>query len=364
MTWPPPYPYDRLNELKVFGENFEGGLVDLSIGRPCDPPPAAVIEAQSSSGLESGYPPSIGNARLRGAAQGWLSRRFGIEIETDQIAACVGSKEFVASTPRLLHMRSPERDTVLYPEVAYPTYAMGATLGGLRAVPVKMDDSWRIDLSTIDPADTARALCLWVNTPGNPAGGMDDLAAAAEWGREHGVPVLSDECYIEFTWSTEAQSVLRHGTEGVIALHSLSKRSNYAGGRVGMYAGDTDLVRYLSECRKHSGQLIAGPMHEAGAVAFDDDEHVDLQRQRYLNRMNRLIEILNKAGIEASLPNGSFYLWVKAPTGDGWDLARQLAENLGMLVSPGEFYGPSGSGYVRLAAVEPLELIDRVLERV
>lgn len=364
MTWPPPHPYDRLNELKAYGERFEGGLINLSVGRPCDPPPSAVIAAQSTSGLEPGYPQSIGSARLRTAAQGWLQRRFGVGIDTSQIAACVGTKEFVASTPRLLHMRSPERDTVLYPEIAYPTYAMGATLSGLRAVPVKMDEAWRIDLSSIDPADAKRALCIWVNTPGNPAGGIDDLEAAAAWGREHGVPVLSDECYIEFTWSQDPQSILHHGTHGVLAIHSLSKRSNYAGGRVGFYAGDAELVTYLSECRKHAGMLIAGPMHEAGAVAFEDDDHVDTQRQRYLNRMNRLIEILNKSGIDASLPDGSFYLWVKAPSGDGWDLVREFASDLGMLVSPGEFYGPAGAGYVRIAAVEPLELIDRLLERV
>ena len=203
-----------------------------------------------------------------------------------------------------------------------------------------------------------------MNTPGNPAGGLDDLAAVAAWGREHGVPVLSDECYIEFTWGNDPQSILHHGTEGVLAVHSLSKRSNYAGGRVGVYAGDAELVAYLSECRKHTGKLIAGPMHEAGAVAFDDDDHVDRQRQRYLNRMNRLIEVLNAAGFKAGLPEGAFYLWVEAPSGDGWEFARKLAENLGMLVSPGEFYGEAGSGYVRLAAVEPLELIDRLLERV
>ena len=153
VTWPPPYPYDRLNELKVFGEKFDGGLVNLSIGRPCDPPPPEVISAQSSSGLEAGYPPSIGTQRLRTSAQGWLQRRFGVDVEVDQVAACVGTKEFVASTPALLKMRNSDRDTVLYPEVSYPTYAMGATLAGLRAVPVSMDSSWRIDLSTIDPSD-------------------------------------------------------------------------------------------------------------------------------------------------------------------------------------------------------------------
>ena len=122
-------------------------------------------------------------------------------------------------------MRRPDRDTVLYPEVSYPSYEQGAIFSGCRAVAVPVDDQWRIDLTAIDPDDAARALCLWVNTPGNPAGGIDDLAAAAAFGREHDVTVLSDECYIEFTWEGAPQSILQHGTDNVLALHSLSKRS-------------------------------------------------------------------------------------------------------------------------------------------
>ena len=106
----------------------------------------------------------------------------------------------MATLPQWLRLRRPDRDTVLYPAIAYPTYEMGAILAGCRPVPVPVDDRWRIDLDAIGPTDAERALCLWVNTPGNPAGGLDDLDAAAAWGRRHGVPVFSDECYVEFTW--------------------------------------------------------------------------------------------------------------------------------------------------------------------
>ncbi len=364
MTWPPPYPYDRLNELKAVGEQFAGGLVDLSIGRPYDPPPTAVSAALASSGLEQGYPPSVGTAALREASARWLRRRFSLTVEATQLAACVGTKEFVASVPGLLKLRDPSRDTVLYPAVAYPSYAMGATLAGLRAVPVAVDDQWRIDLSAIDRADADRALCLWVNTPGNPAGGVDDLGAAAAWGRANNVPVLSDECYIEFFWDRPAVSILEHGTEGVLAVHSLSKRSNMAGVRVGFYAGDDDLVHYLSECRKHTGMMVPGPAQAAAVVAFDDDEHVDHLRGVYLERLQFLIELLDTYGVDAQMPAGSFYLWVQAPTGDCWDLTRSLAADLGMLVSPGEFYGEVGKGHVRVAAVEPIEKLRLLQDRV
>jgi aspartate/methionine/tyrosine aminotransferase len=308
---PPPYPYDRLDELKAIAERHEGGVVDLSIGTPCDPPPAAVIAALGSSGAERGYPASIGSVAFREAAARWLERRLGVEADAGSIGACIGTKELVAGMPQWLRLRRPDLDTVLYPAISYPSYEMGATLAGCRAVPVPVDGQWRIDLSAIDPADAARALCLWVNTPGNPAGGLDDLSAAAEWGREHGVPVLSDECYAEFTWEGPPRSILAAGSQGVLAVHSLSKRSNLAGVRSGFYAGDADLVHYLREVRKHAGFMVPGPVQAASVAALDDDAHVDAQRERYRRRLERCAALLRAAyGIEVSMPGGGFYLWV------------------------------------------------------
>lgn len=368
---PPPYPYDRLADVVDVARRHAGGAVDLSVGTPCDPPPPAVVDALASSGAERGYPPSIGTPEYRAAAAGWMQRRLGVVVDPDHVAACVGTKELVASVPHLLRLRRPDLDTVLYPAVSYPSYAMGASLAGCRAVPVDVDDAWRIDVGSIDPADAARALCLWVNSPGNPAGGLDDLEAAAAWGRRHGVPVLSDECYVEFTWDGDRSTILRssdgtgegNANEGVVAVHSLSKRSNLAGVRAGFYAGDPALVSYLSEVRKHQGLMVPGPVQAAAVAAWADDEHVDLQRDRYLARMRRLIDQLGVLGVEADLPQGAFYLWVPAPAGDAWALAHRLAADLGIVVSPGEFYGDAAAGHVRIAAVQPDEMLDLVDER-
>ncbi|MCB0995623.1 MAG: succinyldiaminopimelate transaminase [Acidimicrobiales bacterium] len=370
---PPPYPYDRLDALKPLAAAHEGGAIDLSIGTPCDPPPAAVVEALANSGVERGYPPSIGTAAFRDSAAGWLDRRFGVRLGDGELAACIGTKEFVASLPNYLHLRRPDRDTVLYPAVSYPSYEMGATLAGCRAVAVPVDDRWRLDLGAIDPADASRALCLWTNTPGNPAGGLDDLASVAAWGRSHDVPVFSDECYIEFTWddpypgtpgaSVPGRSVLEHGTAGVVAVHSLSKRSNLAGVRSGFYAGDAELVDYLREVRKHAGMMVPGPVQAASVVAFGDDAHVDTQRAIYRSRLERMAAILATLGLEAPLPGGGFYLWVPAPQGDAWGLTRRLAEQLGILVSPGEFYGEAAADHVRLALVAPDDRLDLIEAR-
>ena len=361
---PPPYPYDRLEPLKAKAAAHDGGLVDLSIGTPCDPPPAEVVAALGASNAERGYPASIGTPAFREAAVEWIGRRFGVEIAPTAVAACVGTKEFVATTPQWLKLRTPDRDTVLYPAISYPTYEMGAILAGLRPVAVPVDAEWRLDLSAIDPADAERALCLWVNSPGNPAGNLDDLRAAAAWGRERGVLVLSDECYVEFTWQGPPSTILTDGVDNVVAVHSLSKRSNLAGVRAGFYAGDPDVVHYLGEVRKHAGFMVPGPVQAAAAVALGDQEHVDAQRERYRSRLGRLCDLLTDAyGVRAPMPGGAFYLWVPAPDGDAWGFAERLAADAGALVSPGEFYGPAGASHIRIAVVQPDERIDLVERR-
>ncbi len=355
---PPPYPYDRLGELIALAEQHEGGAIDLSIGTPCDPAPQAVVDALSAGTSYRGYPPSAGTPALRQAAAQWMQRRFGVSVDPGtELAACVGTKEFVASTPQYLKLRSPDRDTVLYPAISYPTYEMGATLAGVRAVPY-------LRLEDISTDDAARALCVWVTSPSNPTGELHDLAAAAAWGRAHEVLVLSDECYAEFTYAAPPTTIVAQGTEGVLAVHSLSKRDNFAGARIGFYAGDPALVHYLSEVRKHAGLMPAGPVQSAAIVALGDDDHVGVQRQRYLERMRRLIDVLAACGLSASLPEGAFYLWVAAPDGDAWAAARVLAQRAGVVSSPGEFYGPFSTGFLRLAVVQPDDRLELAARRV
>ena len=362
--------------------------MDCSVGTPCDPPPPQVVEALAASGAERGYPSSIGSSAYREAAAGWVERRFAAAVDPGaEVAACIGTKEFVASLPGYLKLRYPERDTVLYPAVSYPSYAMGATLAGCRAVPVAVDEHFRIDVDSIARRDAERALGLWVNTPGNPAGALDDLGSAAAWGRANGVLVVSDECYVEFTFDGPPRTILEHGTEGLLAVHSLSKRSNMAGVRAGFYAGDAELVHYLRECRKHAGCMVPGPVQAAAVVAWSDQEHVEAQRTRYRERLERLTAIVYLAGrlgrlgdarftvedvhVSPKLPAGGFYLWVSAPGGDAWAFADALARSAGLIVSPGEFYcdqqdgtGPvDARGYVRIAAVQPTERLELALGR-
>ena len=306
---------------------------------------------------------SFGSERYRDSARNWMRRRFGVEVPLEQVAACVGTKEFVASLAQYLHLRHPDRDTVLYPETSYPTYEMSAMLAGLRAVRVPLEGG-RLALDRVSADDTRRALVLWSNSPSNPTGLLDDLGAAAEWGRAHGVLVASDECYSEFTWSTSPQTILSHGLDGVLAVHSISKRSNLAGVRAGFYAGDRDIVAFLRSVRQHAGFMVPGPVQEAVAVAYDDDLHVEAQRELYLQRLHLLIPALRHVGLDVDMPDGTFYLWVRGGEGSGFDTAAMLAERSGLVVSPGEFYGPAGGPFVRIAVVQPIEKLQIAVERI
>ena len=342
-------------------------MVDCSIGTPCDPVPDVVVRAAAAVLTSSmGYPASAGSIALREAAAAWIARRFGVSLEVTQVGACVGTKELVAGLPHLLRLRDPQRDTVLYPAVAYPSYEMGAVLGGCRAVPVPLDSDWHLDVDAISEADAGRALLVWLNEPGNPSSSAAEseyFAGVAKWARARGIVVASDECYAEY--APKPATILESGTEGVLAVHSLSKRSNLAGMRIGFYAGDAELVTYLVETRKHAGMMVPAPMQAAAVAALGDDDHVAVQRARYAERRALAIDALAPLGLVHDGGPCTFYLWLRREDAadDGWEIAAQLAQVAGLLVAPGDLYGVAGADHVRLALVQPRERFELAFDR-
>lgn len=367
---PPPYPQDRLDALRSIAAEHPGGAVDCSVGNPVDPiPEVARTALLAAAGAGNTYPPTIGTPDLRAAAADWIARRTGATVDpAREVIACIGTKELVASLPHHLHLRDPSRDTVLYPAVAYPTYEMGAILAGLRAVPVPVRANWHLDLDAIDPADRDRALLLWLNHPGNPTSsvaGPAEMARIVAWGREHRVLVASDECYLEFPGRDEVPgTAVASGTEGVLAVHSVSKRSNLAGFRAGFLAGDAALIGYLGEVRKHAGLMTPGPVQAAAAAALADDEHVEVQRGRYAERRSLMLDGLAAHGFVHDGGPALFYLWLRATDGaDGWTVAARLAEWAGIVVAPGDLYGAAGAQHARLALTQPTPRLELALER-
>ncbi len=366
----PPHPNERLAALRGLAAAQPGGLVDCTIGSPCDPVPAvAVAAATAALSQAAGYPMSPGSLEYRGAWARYFARRFGAVIAADAVAACPGTKELIAALPAQLRAvlgdRAHGRDVVLVPGLAYATYADGAAAAGCRAVPVPPGARWEPDLGAVTPGDAERALLLWLNTPANPTGACMDRAgldAAIAWGRERGIVVASDECYLDLV--DGAPTVLGNDHDGLLAVHSLSKRSNFAGMRAGCYAGDAQLVAGLAARRRTLGLIVPTPVQVGAVAALDDDSHVVEQRARYEGRKAMVLAGLGRCGIVHDGGAMPFYLWLRDASAavDGWTLAERFARS-GWLVTPGATFGAAGAAHVRLALVQPDHVLQHALER-
>lgn len=354
----PDFPWDSLAPYREQAAAHPGGLVNLSIGTPVDPTPGIVRDALAGAADAPGYPATYGTPELRTAVVEWLARRFGIDgLDARGVLPTIGSKELVGWLPALLGLG--ERDTVVHPALAYPSYDIGARLAGAPAVAA---DS----LTAVGPA---RVGLVWVNSPANPHGRVlpaEHLAKVVAWARERGAIVASDECYLEFGWDAQPVSVLDPSVnggslDGVLAVHSLSKRSNLAGYRAGFVVGDVELVGRLLEIRKHAGMMMPAPVQAAMVAALRDDDHVDAQRSRYAARRTVLRAAFEAAGFRIDHSEAGLYLWVTRDE-PCWHTVRRLAER-GILVAPGDFYGPTGARHVRVALTVTDERVQAAAER-
>ncbi len=354
----PDFPWDRLIPFKARAAEHADGLVDLSVGTPVDPTPRVVQEALRSAANSPGYPTVWGSESLRASIISYLVRRCGsITLTDDCVLPTVGSKELVASLPSQLGVRAGQ--TVLIPEVAYPTYAVGAMLAGADYVASDATIS-------VGPRDVP---LVWLNSPGNPTGRIlppDHLRKVISWARERGAVVAADECYLECAWEKEPVSVLDASVNGgsldsVLAVHSLSKRSNLAGYRAAFVAGDPSIVGDLREIRRHSGLMVPGPVQVAMEAALHDDGHIEEQRQRYFERRGLLRRALEAAGFRIDHSEGSLYLWATRDEAC-MDTVAWLAEQ-GILVAPGDFYGPAGARHVRVAFTATDERVEAAATR-
>jgi succinyldiaminopimelate transaminase len=354
----PEFPWDRLADAKARASAHHDGLVDLSMGTPVDSTPDFIQAALRACSDAPGYPTVWGTPELRASIRGYLQRRFGsVSLDDDCVLPTVGSKELVASLPAQLGIGPGQ--LVLGPRVAYPTYAVGVLLAGADYV---------ADDSTLAAGPREVAL-VWLNSPANPTGRVhpvEHLRKVVAWARQRGAVVASDECYLEYGWTTTPVSVLDPqvnggSVDGVLALHSLSKRSNVAGYRAAFVAGDPRLVSGLREVRRHAGLMVAAPVQAAMRAALDDDEHVEQQRSRYARRRSVLISALTVAGFRMDSSEGSLYLWATREE-PAMESVSWLADR-GILVAPGDFYGTAGASHVRVALTATDERVDSAATR-
>ena len=354
----PDFPWDHLTAYAASARRHPDGIVDLSVGTPVDHSPDVARRALAAASDAPGYPVTIGRAETRQAAVDWMRRRLGVVgVGLDGVLPVIGSKELIGSLP--LHLGLGPGDLVVHPELAYPTYEVGARLAGA--------DVHATDALTAVGPRTPRL--VFVNSPANPTGRMlpaEHLRKMVDWCRERGSLLVSDECYVEFAWDDEPVSVLHpdicgDSTEGLLAIHSLSKRSNLAGYRCAFAAGDRRVIDELLAVRKNLGLQMPGPQQAVMAAVLADDAHVVDQRQRYAARRALLREALEVAGFRVDHSEGSLYLWATRGE-DCWATVSALAAE-GILVAPGAFYGPRGAQHVRVAFTATDERVAAAVRR-
>ncbi|MFW0152130.1 succinyldiaminopimelate transaminase [Mycobacterium sp. smrl_JER01] len=354
----PVFPWDTLAVVTAVARAHPDGIVDLSVGTPVDPVAPLIQEALAAAGSAPGYPTTHGTSVLREAAVAALSRRYGVTgVTPAAVLPVIGTKELIAWLPTLLGLGAA--DTVVVPELAYPTYEVGALLAG--SATVRADS-----LTQLGPAVPA---LVYLNSPSNPTGrvlGVDHLRKVVGWARDRGVLIASDECYLGLGWDAAPVSVLHPDVcdgdhTGLLAVHSLSKTSSLAGYRAGLVAGDPAVVAELLAVRKHAGMMVPTPVQSAMAAALDDDAHEQEQRARYARRRDALLPALKAAGFTIDDSEAGLYLWATRDE-PGRDTVAWLADR-GILVAPGEFYGPRGARHVRVALTATDERIAAAVDR-
>ena len=341
----PDFPWDSLSGAKQVASSHPDGLIDLSVGTPVDEVAPSIQLALAESAAAPGYPQTVGTPELRQAIVAALERRFGVtDVAEDAVLPVVGTKEAIAWLPFLLGVMPGQ--TVVIPELAYPTYEVGARLAG--ATVVRSDSLLKLGPET--------PTLIFINSPANPHGkvlGADHLRKVVEFARERDVVVVSDECYLGLGWS-EADapvSVLDPSVCGgdhtnLVAVHSLSKTSNLASYRSGFLAGDRGLIAELLSVRKNAGLMMPGPIQAASVAALEDDGQEILQKERYRKRRELLSAAVDAAGLRIDDSDGGLYLW--ATEGRPCRETVDRLARLGILVAPGDFYGPGGAEHVRI----------------
>jgi succinyldiaminopimelate transaminase len=332
----PDFPWDALAPYGEKARAHPKGIIDLSQGTPVDPTPEFIQQALRDASNSPSYPVTAGTPELRAAIKKWATERLGATGDFD-VLPIIGSKELVAWLPTYL-----ESQTVLIPEIAYPTYHVGAVLAAAQSVPVAIDaKSW-------PHADLA-----WLNSPSNPTGrvhSVEEVQACIQWSRANNSVLISDECYLEFDQNAHSVSVLSQtggDNTNILAVHSLSKRSSMAGYRAAFMVGDSALIARIREIRKHGGMMVPLPVQKAMTVALADDAHVAEQRARYNARKDAMRPALVSAGFTIEFSDSGLYLWCTRNE-DAWASVAWLAER-GILATPGSFYGEQGKNHIRIA---------------
>ena len=346
-------------------------LCDLSLGDPKEETPPFIRKKLIDSVTpDSSYPPSLGLPVLRRNAASWLRRRLGVDYPEDMIVPTSGSKEAIFHFAQILEPGG----SMAYPAPGYPVYESAALMAGLTPLPIELSEAHDFALDVSGHPAAGNMASLWVCSPHNPTGTvltrpqMLDLLA---WSMQHGVLLLSDECYIDSVdpGAVQPDSFLALAREqdfaGVVAFYTLSKRSGMTGYRSGFVAGDPHYIAAFKKLRPHAGLASPSFVQEAAAAAWADDEHVAQRAAIYAAKRQVVRRFLERLGWRYVKSEATFYVWAKLPDGypDAGIYLEQLALATGIVATPGHCFGAGAEGahWFRMALVPPVAEIERSL---
>jgi succinyldiaminopimelate transaminase len=368
------YPFVRLERDRKEAAARGIRIIDFGMGDPQERTPDLIRRSLLDAVPDrAGYPPAVGPIEQRRAMAEWVGRRFGVPLDSERhVLPSNGSKEAVYLLHQALVDPFSDRRVVLIPDPAYPVYEIATAFAGGEPefVALPAERGFLPDLDAVPAATWRRTALLWLNYPNNPTGAVASLdlyRKALDLAKSYGFWVASDEAYSELWFDEPPVSALQAGLDGLVVLNTLSKRSAMTGYRSGLIAGDPEIIDLLRLVRPSQG--VATPIFVAAAAvtAWNDEAHVAEQRALYRAKRDVLRPVLERKGLRLAGSEATFYLWIRVPDGDTSEgFARRLLE-AGLVFTPGNYFGPGGEGFVRLALVPTIELCREaaaILERV
>jgi LL-diaminopimelate aminotransferase len=370
----PPYLFLEISR-KIAEKRAQGAdVVSFGIGDPDIPTPEHILDALKATTGDAPnhrYPESDGLPEMRKSIADWYERRFGVKLTDKEVVPLIGAKEGIGHMA--LCVIDPG-DIALIPDPAYPVYAVGTMFAGGESylMPLSEERGWLPDLSAIPDAVADKAKVMWINYPNNPTGGLGTLEFFEEvvaFAKKHNIAVCHDNAYSEVTFDGYvAPSFLQvPGAMDVgIEFHSLSKTYNMTGWRVGMAAGNQQLIDALVRVKSNLDSGIPNAIQYMGIEALENttQEWIDANNDVYRRRRDRVVAVLNGIGLDAPTPKSGLYVWARCP--EGWtsaEVATELLDKHAVVVTPGRGYGQAGEGYIRLSLTTPDDRVEEGLRR-
>lgn len=351
-------------------------IVRLDMGSPDLPPEDFIIEALVKAARRPdmhGYGESGGSTSLRLAISSYYKKRFDLDLDPEiEILGLIGSKEGIFNLSQVL---IDPGDLVLLPNPRYPVYSIGAQVAQAETydMPLLAENEFLPDLDKIPSTVANKAKLMWLNYPNNPTGAIASYSFFAEvvdFAKEHQIVIAHDAPYIDVCFDNyQAPSILQvpGALEVAIEFNSISKTYNMAGWRVGMAAGNPDLIRLLRIYKSQLDSSHFTPIMVAAETALLGDQSWIVDRNMiYQNRRDITVETLKALGFTLEIPKASLYVWAKLPVTwqDSIEFCNILLHETGVSVTPGVVYGDSGAGYIRVSLVTPLERLKEAMQRV